>query len=122
MNKKKKRPNKGKPVAHSSKPTNTPAAPGGAQRPAATEAAPGQAVAANAPGQVAAANAPGQAAEAGTIVRVTKDEGSRRSPDRPRSMEETEMRAMFDITDSGSESDTSNLSKAMREERSSVEP
>eukprot|EP00959_Pyramimonas_sp_CCMP1952_P281604 5886049-Pyramimonas_sp.AAC.1 len=37
-------------------------------------------------------------------------------------MEEIEMRAMFDITDSGSESDTSNPSKAMCEERSSAEP
>eukprot|EP00959_Pyramimonas_sp_CCMP1952_P233647 4882940-Pyramimonas_sp.AAC.1 len=32
------------------------------------------------------------------------------------------MRAMFDITDSGTESDTSNVLKEMREERSSVEP
>eukprot|EP00959_Pyramimonas_sp_CCMP1952_P040623 849419-Pyramimonas_sp.AAC.1 len=37
-------------------------------------------------------------------------------------MEEIEMREMFDIADSGSETDTSNLSKAMRDERSSVEP
>eukprot|EP00959_Pyramimonas_sp_CCMP1952_P053788 1125241-Pyramimonas_sp.AAC.1 len=35
---------------------------------------------------------------------------------------EIEMRAMFDITDSGTESDTPNLSKGMREERSSAVP
>eukprot|EP00959_Pyramimonas_sp_CCMP1952_P420459 8807302-Pyramimonas_sp.AAC.1 len=35
---------------------------------------------------------------------------------------EIEMRAMFDITDSGTESDTSDLLKEMCEERSSVEP
>eukprot|EP00959_Pyramimonas_sp_CCMP1952_P021315 449555-Pyramimonas_sp.AAC.1 len=35
---------------------------------------------------------------------------------------EVEMRAMFDITDSESESDTPNLAKEMREERSNVEP
>eukprot|EP00959_Pyramimonas_sp_CCMP1952_P438246 9174716-Pyramimonas_sp.AAC.1 len=112
MNQKKKRPNKGKPAVRSPKPINTPAAPNGAQRPAATEAAPSQAVVANAPGQAVAAKAPGQAVEASTTTPVTKEEGSRRSSDKPRSMEEIEMRAMFDITDSGSESDTSNLSKA----------
>eukprot|EP00959_Pyramimonas_sp_CCMP1952_P158354 3311730-Pyramimonas_sp.AAC.1 len=35
---------------------------------------------------------------------------------------EIAMRAMFDITDSESESGTSNLVKEMREERSNVEP
>eukprot|EP00959_Pyramimonas_sp_CCMP1952_P264617 5532728-Pyramimonas_sp.AAC.1 len=35
---------------------------------------------------------------------------------------EVETRAMFDITDSGTESNTSNLAKEMCEERSSVEP
>eukprot|EP00959_Pyramimonas_sp_CCMP1952_P004747 99618-Pyramimonas_sp.AAC.1 len=115
MNKKKKRPNK--------------AAPGGAQCPAVAEAAPGQAAVANAPSQAVVANAPGQAAEACATTPITTEKGSRTSSEESRKMEEmtkksskVEMRAMFDITDSGSESDTSNLVKEMREERSSVEP
>eukprot|EP00959_Pyramimonas_sp_CCMP1952_P385079 8070491-Pyramimonas_sp.AAC.1 len=43
MNKKKKRPNRGKPTVHSPTPISTSAAPGGARRPAGTEAAPGKA-------------------------------------------------------------------------------
>eukprot|EP00959_Pyramimonas_sp_CCMP1952_P394785 8271733-Pyramimonas_sp.AAC.1 len=42
--KKKKRPNKGKPIVHYAMPISTSAAPGGAQRPAGTGAAPGAAV------------------------------------------------------------------------------
>eukprot|EP00959_Pyramimonas_sp_CCMP1952_P468875 9493971-Pyramimonas_sp.AAC.1 len=64
MNKKKKRPNKGKPVMHTSKPINIPAAPGGAIYPARTEAAPGKAAVARAPSKAVVANAPGQAVEA----------------------------------------------------------
>eukprot|EP00959_Pyramimonas_sp_CCMP1952_P431419 9035540-Pyramimonas_sp.AAC.1 len=108
MNEKKKRRNKGKPVVRPSKPVDTPAAPGGAQRPAATEAAPGQAVVANAPGRAVEASAPGQAVEAYATAPVTTEEGSRKSSDKSRPMKEIEMRAMFDVTDSGTESDTSN--------------
>eukprot|EP00959_Pyramimonas_sp_CCMP1952_P030592 641307-Pyramimonas_sp.AAC.1 len=100
MNKKKKRLNKGKPAVRSPKPINIPAAPSGAQRPAAADAAPGQAVVANAPGQAAESNAPGHAVEASTSTPVTKEEGSRISSDKPRSMEDIEMRAMFDLTES----------------------
>eukprot|EP00959_Pyramimonas_sp_CCMP1952_P196282 4103610-Pyramimonas_sp.AAC.1 len=64
MNKKKKRPNKGRPVVHSSQPIYIPAAPGGALCSAGTEAAPGKAVVARAPSKAVVANAPGQAVEA----------------------------------------------------------
>eukprot|EP00959_Pyramimonas_sp_CCMP1952_P152038 3180965-Pyramimonas_sp.AAC.1 len=65
MNNKKKRPNKGKPILHSSTPISTSAAPGGARRPGGTEAAPGKAAVANARSQaVVANNAPGKAVEA----------------------------------------------------------
>eukprot|EP00959_Pyramimonas_sp_CCMP1952_P060457 1263068-Pyramimonas_sp.AAC.1 len=60
---------------------------------------------------------------------VTTEEGSRKSSDISRTMDEIteksseiEMRAMFAITDSGTESDTSNLLKEMVAERSSGEP
>eukprot|EP00959_Pyramimonas_sp_CCMP1952_P089032 1862878-Pyramimonas_sp.AAC.1 len=64
MDEKKKRPNKGKSIVHTSKPINIPAAPGGAIYPAGTKAAPGKAVVARAPSKAAVANAPGQAVEA----------------------------------------------------------
>eukprot|EP00959_Pyramimonas_sp_CCMP1952_P210463 4404420-Pyramimonas_sp.AAC.1 len=101
---------------------NIPAAPGGAQCPAGTEAAPGKAVVANAPSQAAVANAPGKAVGAGATTPITTEEGSRISSEKSRTVEkitkrssEVEMRAMFNTTDSESESDTSNLVKEMRE-------
>eukprot|EP00959_Pyramimonas_sp_CCMP1952_P032347 678980-Pyramimonas_sp.AAC.1 len=66
MDKKKKRPNKGKPVA----------------------AAPGKAVAACAPSIAAVANAPGQAAEAGANAPIMTEEGYSRSSEKTRTMED----------------------------------
>eukprot|EP00959_Pyramimonas_sp_CCMP1952_P122009 2550612-Pyramimonas_sp.AAC.1 len=76
---------------------------------------PSQAVVASAASQAAEANAPGQAVAACATTPVTTEDGSRKSSDKSRSMEEIEMRAMFEITNSGGESDTSNLLKEMRE-------
>eukprot|EP00959_Pyramimonas_sp_CCMP1952_P088295 1847166-Pyramimonas_sp.AAC.1 len=86
MNKKKKRPNKGKPVV----------------------AAPGKAVVACAPSKAAVANAPGLAVEAGDNVPIVTEEGYSRSSEKIRTMEDIitkssdrEMKATFDMTDGG---------------------
>jgi hypothetical protein len=94
-NKKKKRPNKGKPVV----------------------AAPGQAVEA-----FAVANAPGSADDAGNITPLKINEGCSRSSEKTRAIENTtkrssdrEMKTVFDITDSESEPDISMMPETMED-------
>eukprot|EP00959_Pyramimonas_sp_CCMP1952_P371688 7783302-Pyramimonas_sp.AAC.1 len=78
--------------------------------------APGKSAVAHAPSIVVAANALGQAVEAGANAPIMTEEGYSRSSEKIRTMEEIttkssyrEMKAMFDMADSGTESDTSIL-------------
>eukprot|EP00959_Pyramimonas_sp_CCMP1952_P138951 2908632-Pyramimonas_sp.AAC.1 len=97
MNKKKKRPNKGTPVA----------------------AAPGEAAVACAPSIAAVANASGLAVDAGNTTPIMTEEGYSRSSEKTRTMDnitkkssDREMKAMFDMADTETESGTSILPKS----------